>query len=70
MAKKKVVQKHHVRYSNPEWTVPIFRGEHYAISLLARYTKKDISDGLITALLQFVQDNRGRAIKLGEEEKK
>ncbi len=67
--KGRAIQRHHIRYQ-PEWTVPIYKGEHECLTKLNLYSKKDLSQGLVTALLQFVLDNYARATKLGEENKK
>jgi len=68
MKKGRSIQRHHVRYE-PEWTVAIYKGEHECLTKLHLYSKKSLSQGLITALLQFVQDNYQRATELGEEKK-
>jgi hypothetical protein len=67
--KGRAVNKHHIRYE-PEWVVPIYKGEHECLTKLNLYSRKTISMGLITSLLQFIMDNYSRATKLGEEIKK
>ena len=43
----KKVSRHHITYT-PEWIVPIFRGEHFAISMIQRITH--VSRGFILSL--------------------
>ena len=64
-----VIQGHHVCY-DPEWVVYITKAEHLVLTRLGWYTKKRVSQGLITALLQFCLENYKRAESLGEEIKK
>lgn len=52
MARKQVVQTHHVVYADRpvlEWTVRLSRGEHFLISQLQRFGS--LSDGAVTAIL-------------------
>ena len=68
-AKGPVIQGHHISYENPEWVVYITKAEHLVLTRLGWYTKKRVSQGLITALLQFCLENYKRAESLGEEVK-
>ena len=63
----RATQFHHISYENPEWIVPIYKGEHEIATKLNLYSRKTVSDGLMTLMLDFVLKNRHRAIKLGEE---
>ena len=68
---KRVIQRHHISYT-PEWIVPMYQGEHQLITKLYWYSKKTVSQGLITALKDFINKNELRAINLEDlnEEKK
>ena len=68
--KGRAIQKHHISYENPEWTVPIYKGEHELLTKMNLYSKKTVSQGFIVAMLQFIMDNFSRAISLGDEEKR
>jgi hypothetical protein len=60
---KRVIQKHHLSY-NPEVTVTIYKGEHQILTLMSRYTSKNVSAGFLRALRRFIKENRGRAKRL------
>lgn len=55
MPRKQVIQKHHITYPDgryhpePEWVVPVTRGEHYLITQLQRF--KSLSPGAKSAIL-------------------
>jgi hypothetical protein len=68
--KGRAIQKHHISYQNPEWIVPIYKGEHEIATKLTLYSKKTLSHGLIVLMLDFIAKNFDRAIKLGEEIKR
>jgi len=59
--KLKVMQKHHICY-NPEITVIIYKGEHWAITQLQR--RKYISKGFISAIKYWIRQNECNAIDL------
>jgi hypothetical protein len=63
-------QMHHISYENPEWIVPIYKGEHELLTKMNLYSRKTLSQGFIVSMLHFIACNFGRAIKLGEEIKK
>ena len=48
---KKVTQKHHISY-NPEWKVPIYKGEHWCLTQMQR--RVNVSVGFITSLKVFI----------------
>ena len=56
--KKNIIQYHHLSY-NPEIVVPIYKGEHYLITLLNRHKK--ISLGFIKSLKVFIALNENEA---------
>jgi len=61
MKRKTVIQEHHITYI-PERKVKVWQGEHWLLSLLGR--RKNISEGFIEALEQWISDNRGKVVKL------
>jgi hypothetical protein len=63
---KTVVQNHHITY-NPEWIVPIFKGEHYILSLMS--WRKKTSQGFIIALKEYIRTHEELTINLGEEKR-
>ena len=63
---KTVIQHHHITY-NPEWTVAIFKGEHWIICQM-NYRKR-ISQGFITILKNFIQEHEKNATNLGPEKR-
>lgn len=67
-SRKPVIQNHHLRYLHVdgwEWTEPIFKNEHYAITLLNR--RKVPSVGILTVLQDFIDRNRAKAVNLNLE---
>ena len=66
----RVRQNHHISYENPEWIVPIYKGEHELLTKMNLYSRKDLSQGFIVSMLDFIGKNFGRATKLGEEIKR
>ena len=50
-AKLRVTQLHHISYK-PEWTVPIYKGEHWCLTQMQR--RVNVSVGFITALKVFI----------------
>ena len=59
----RVIQEHHITY-NPEWKVKVFKGEHWILTQMSRFTKKDVSVGFLIALNHFLQTNKARAKEL------
>ena len=53
-----VVQPHHITYE-PEWIVPIFKGEHFSITKMLR--RKRVSKGFLIALADFIEKNKQKA---------
>lgn len=62
MVKKQVIQKHHLSY-NPEITVMLYKGEHWAITILNR-RKKNMSKGFLRCLQEYIDSHRDEAIEL------
>lgn len=65
--KKTVIQTHHIRYPNPQtreegWTVRIYKGEHFLLTMLAR--RKKVSFGFVAALREWLRENEGHAKQL------
>ena len=60
--KKQVIQKHHISY-DPEITVKIYQGEHWAITQLNRRTRH-ISKGFIECLRAWIAEHEGDAVDL------
>ena len=60
---KTVIQEHHVTY-DPEWTVMVFKGEHFILSHLQ--WRKKFSKGFLIALHDFIRTHEGVAVNLGE----
>ena len=55
--KKRVTQTHHISYGSdtePEITVKMYKGEHWAITQLQR--RRYISKGFITALMAWIDE--------------
>ncbi len=67
---KRVIQKHHIRYSHPdhptqkEIVVKLTKGEHRIVTLLSMYTQNFVSKGLIICLKEFLALNEHRAEEL------
>ena len=55
----KKISRHHITY-NPELIVPIFRGEHFAISIIQRITH--VSRGFILSLEYELERLKGGII--------
>ncbi len=62
MAKKQVIQNHHISYS-PEVTVKIYKGEHWAITVLNR-RKKNMSKGFLRCLRLYIELHEDDAVDL------
>lgn len=63
--KKPVIQTHHISYGSatePEITVKIFKGEHWAITLLNR--RKRVSKGFLEVLREFIKRHEAGALEL------
>jgi hypothetical protein len=61
---KLVVQMHHITYE-PEWAVPVYKGEHWAITNLDR--RSNWSVGMVLHLLERISARlmMGQIIDLG-----
>jgi hypothetical protein len=53
-----VVQPHHITYE-PEWIVPVFKGEHWSITTILR--RKRVSQGFLIALRYFIEEHEDHA---------
>ena len=60
--KKQVIQKHHICY-DPEITVKIYKGEHWAITILNR-RKKNMSVGFLRCLQEYIDSHKDMAVDL------
>ena len=56
-----VTQCHHITY-DPPWTVQIFKGEHYVLSLIQ--WRKKFSKGFMTSLKYFLEVHEKEAVEL------
>jgi len=63
---KTVIQHHHITY-NPEWTVPVFKGEHLILTHMS--WRKKTSQGFIIALKEYIQTHEDSTVNLGPEHK-
>jgi hypothetical protein len=61
MARKTVIQSHHITYQ-PERVVKLYKGEHWLATQLNR--RRKISEGWIEFLDWWLEENRGKAVKL------
>ncbi len=64
---KKVIQRHHLIYENPDHKqrgefVDLYKGEHWAITQLQRRT--NFSKGFIKALKHWILLNEDKAVDL------
>ena len=65
--RKPVIQNHHLRYLHIdgwEWTEPIYKNEHFAITMLNR--RKVPSKGIITVLRDYIERNEHQAVDLSK----
>lgn len=61
-----IIQKHHIKYKErdgEEWTVPIFKGEHFICTKISIFCRKKVSVGFITALKYFIETREKEAIE-------
>ena len=68
--KKQIIQTHHISYgsdSEPEITVKIYKGEHWAITVLNR-RKKNMSRGFLLCLKKYINEHEKDAIDLDAQE--
>ena len=64
MTKKQLIQTHHISY-DPEITTKIYKGEHWAITILNR-RKKNMSVGFLRCLQQYIKEHQNHAIDLDD----
>ncbi len=62
MPNKQSIQKHHISY-NPEIVVKIYKGEHWAITILNR-RKKNMSKGFLRCLQEYIDKHKDEAVDL------
>lgn len=70
MAKKQVTQKHHISYAEDpegEITVTLFKGEHWAITVLNRRSK-NMSKGFLRCLRKYIDEHSEDAVDLDNDE--
>ena len=65
MAKKPIIQKHHITYGDNERCVYVYKGEHHCLTMLQ--WRKKVSRGFLEALRQYIKDTRGIAVNLRRE---
>ena len=68
MVKKQIIQNHHISYGDPETGEPevkvkIYKGEHWAITILNR-RKKNMSKGFLTCLQKYIDEHIDKAVDL------
>jgi hypothetical protein len=56
-----IVQPHHITY-DPPWVVDVYKGEHWILTQLQ--WRKRFSKGFITALEEFIRQNKEKAYEL------
>lgn len=59
--KHPVIQNHHITYE-PEWKVPIWKGEHMILTFIQR--RKHFSKGFMTSLHYFLEVHEKEAVEL------
>ena len=62
MTKKQIIQNHHISY-DPEIVVKIYKGEHWAITILNR-RKKNMSKGFLRCLQEYIDTHKELAVDL------
>jgi len=60
---KQVIQKHHISYAEPEITVKVYKGEHWAVTILNR-RKKNMSKGFLRCLQEYIKEHEKDAVEL------
>lgn len=60
--KKQQIQKHHLSY-NPEVIVNVYKGEHWAITILKRRSK-NMSKGFLRCLKEYIKEHEEDAVEL------
>ena len=69
MKNKQVIQNHHISYPDEpdgEITVKIYKGEHWAITILNR-RKKNMSKGFLRCLQEYIDTHKDMAVDLDED---
>ena len=61
-SRKQSTQKHHISY-DPEMVVTLYKGEHWAITVLNR-RNKNMSKGFLRCLLKYIEEHREDAVDL------
>jgi len=62
MKNPQVIQKHHISY-DPEIVVKIYKGEHWAITILNR-RNRNMSKGFLRCLKEYIAKHEKEAIDL------
>ena len=58
--KKQIINTHHISY-DPEVTVKLYKGEHWAITVLER-RKKNMSKGFLQCLKAYIAKHEEHAV--------
>ncbi len=69
MARKQVTQRHHISYPDEpagEILVTLYKGEHWAITVLNR-RKKNMSKGFLRCLQEYIDSHAEQAVDLDAE---
>ena len=66
MTKKQVIQSHHISY-DPEIITNVYKGEHWAITILNRRSK-NMSKGFLRCLQQYIKEHEEHAVDLDDPE--
>ena len=61
--RRPVIQEHHITYE-PEWTVKLFKGEHWICTQLQR--RRKVSQGFLKALTVWILENEANAENLDQ----
>ena len=67
-SKKQVIQGHHISYPDEpdgEIIVKIYKGEHWAITVLNR-RKKNMSKGFLRCLQKYIDEHKEDAVDLDD----
>jgi len=64
--RKAITQTHHIAYE-PEWTVQLYKGEHWLATQMQR--RKKISQGFITWLKVYIAQHENQTVELKEIKK-
>lgn len=63
----RTIQRHHIKYKDKDGvdvTVLVFKGEHFILTKMQQYCRKNVSAGFIFALKTFIKENEFKAQQL------